>query len=88
MVDLFAALKVQFPKQVHYLPGNHEMAQWTGRTVLKADEDLVAGHASANPVASNVLEVMHLELVDKTAPFELIENRLRQRVAAARLRGG
>ena len=42
MVDLFAALKVQFPKQVHYLPGNHEMAQWTGRTVLKADEDLNA----------------------------------------------
>jgi hypothetical protein len=40
LVDLFAALKCQFPKQVHYLPGNHEMAQWTGRTVLKANEDL------------------------------------------------
>ncbi|HSQ54610.1 MAG TPA: metallophosphoesterase [Gemmata sp.] len=40
MVDLFAALKGQFPKQVHYLPGNHEMAQWTGRPVLKADENL------------------------------------------------
>lgn len=42
LVDLFAALKGQFPKQVHYLPGNHEMAQWTGRKVLKADEDLNA----------------------------------------------
>jgi hypothetical protein len=42
LVDLFAALKCQFPKRVHYLPGNHEMAQWTGRTVLKADEDLNA----------------------------------------------
>jgi hypothetical protein len=40
LVDLFAALKCQYPKRVHYLPGNHEMAQWTGRTVLKADEDL------------------------------------------------
>jgi hypothetical protein len=40
LVDLFAALKCQFPKQVHYLPGNHELAQWTGRKVLKADEDL------------------------------------------------
>lgn len=40
LVDLFAALKSQFPKQVHYLPGNHEMAQWTGRAVLKADENL------------------------------------------------
>src|SRR5436309_324165 len=42
LVDLFAALKCQFPKQVHYLPGNHELAQWTGRKVLKADEDLNA----------------------------------------------
>jgi hypothetical protein len=40
LVDLFAAFKCQFPKQVHYLPGNHEMAQWTGRKVLKADKDL------------------------------------------------
>lgn len=39
LVDLFAALKAQFPKQVHYLPGNHELAQWTDRPVLKADEN-------------------------------------------------
>lgn len=42
LIDLFAALKNQFPRQVHYLPGNHELAQWTGRPVLKADEDLNA----------------------------------------------
>lgn len=42
LIDLFAALKGQFPRQVHYLPGNHELAQWTGRPVLKADEDLNA----------------------------------------------
>lgn len=41
-VDLFAALKGQFPKRVHYLPGNHELAQLTGRKVLKADDDLNA----------------------------------------------
>lgn len=40
LVDLFALLKIQFPRQVHYIPGNHELAQWTGRTVLKADADL------------------------------------------------
>jgi hypothetical protein len=40
LIDLFAALKCQFPRQVHYLPGNHEMAQWTNRPVLKADENL------------------------------------------------
>jgi hypothetical protein len=39
LVDLFAALKCQFPKQVHYIPGNHELAQWTERPVLKADEN-------------------------------------------------
>lgn len=39
LVDLFAALKCQFPRQVHYLPGNHELAQWTNRPVLKADEN-------------------------------------------------
>src|SRR5262245_17890768 len=42
LVDLFSALKGQFPRQVHYLPGNHELAQWTGRPVLKADENLNA----------------------------------------------
>jgi len=39
LVDLFAALKCQFPKQVHYIPGNHELAQWTNRPVIKADEN-------------------------------------------------
>lgn len=42
LVDLFAALKCQYPKRVHCLPGNHELAQWTGRRVIKADEDLNA----------------------------------------------
>jgi hypothetical protein len=42
LVDLFAALKCQYPKRVHCLPGNHELAQWTGRKVIKADEDLNA----------------------------------------------
>jgi hypothetical protein len=35
LVDLFAALKCQFPARVHLLPGNHEMAQMTGRTIAK-----------------------------------------------------
>ena len=40
LVDLFAAVKCQFPGRVHYLPGNHEMAQWTGRKILKGSDDL------------------------------------------------
>lgn len=35
LVDLYATLKCQFPERVHYLPGNHEMAQMTGRQVAK-----------------------------------------------------
>jgi hypothetical protein len=40
LVDLFAALKCRYPTQVHLLPGNHELAQWTNRPVGKADEQL------------------------------------------------
>lgn len=39
LVDLFAALLVQFPRQVHYLLGNHELAQMTGRPILKGDDN-------------------------------------------------
>jgi hypothetical protein len=42
LVDLFAALKGQFPLQVHMLLGNHELAQWTNRLVMKEDRDLNA----------------------------------------------
>lgn len=41
-VDLWAALKCQYPERVHYLPGNHELAQWTNRAIAKADLDLNA----------------------------------------------
>ncbi|HYT87660.1 MAG TPA: metallophosphoesterase [Gemmataceae bacterium] len=40
LLDLVAALKVQFPRQVHFLLGNHELSQWTEQSIEKADEDL------------------------------------------------
>jgi hypothetical protein len=40
LLDLVAALKGQYPQQVHFLLGNHELSQWTGRRVEKADEEL------------------------------------------------
>lgn len=40
LVDLVCALKVQYPRQVHYLIGNHELAQLTGRQVIKLEADL------------------------------------------------
>ncbi len=41
-VDLWCALKCQFPTRAHYLPGNHELAQWTNRPISKNDIDLNA----------------------------------------------
>jgi hypothetical protein len=38
LVDLFAALKCQYPGRVHLLPGNHELAEWTGRPIGKGDD--------------------------------------------------
>lgn len=42
LVDLYAVLVGQFPGRVHYLPGNHELAQWTDRPVGKGDESFNA----------------------------------------------
>jgi hypothetical protein len=40
LLDLLAALKCQFPRQVHFLLGNHELAQCTQRRIAKGDLDL------------------------------------------------
>lgn len=40
LLDLLAALKCQFPRQVHFLLGNHELAQQTQRLIAKGDLDL------------------------------------------------
>jgi hypothetical protein len=42
MLDLIAALKCQYPSRVHYLPGNHELAQWSNQLICKGEEDLNA----------------------------------------------
>jgi hypothetical protein len=40
LLDLLAALKGQFPRQVHFLLGNHELAQWVDQEVGKGDAKL------------------------------------------------
>ena len=42
LLDLVAALKCQFPNQVHFLTGNHELSQATKRRITKDDYDLLA----------------------------------------------
>jgi hypothetical protein len=38
LIDLYCALKSQFPNRVHYLPGNHELAQYADRPIGKGTE--------------------------------------------------
>src|SRR5262249_38316892 len=40
LLDVVAALKCQYPRQVHFLPGNHELAQFTDRRIDKNDQEL------------------------------------------------
>jgi calcineurin-like phosphoesterase family protein len=40
LLDLVAALKCEFPTRLHFLPGNHELAQATERKIGKEDDDL------------------------------------------------
>ena len=35
LLDVVCALKCQFPDRVHYLPGNHEISELTGRSIAK-----------------------------------------------------
>jgi hypothetical protein len=42
LLDLVAALKCQYPDRVHFLLGNHELAQATARRISKGDLDLNA----------------------------------------------
>src|SRR5262249_41375052 len=42
LLDLLCALKCQYPRRVHLLLGNHELAKWTGRTIFKPDAALNA----------------------------------------------
>jgi hypothetical protein len=39
LLDLIAALKCQYPERVHYLLGNHELAQWQNQRIGKGDDD-------------------------------------------------
>jgi len=39
LLDLVAALKCQYPSRVHFLLGNHELAQWQNQRIGKGDVD-------------------------------------------------
>jgi len=74
LLDLAAALKCQYPRQVHILPGNHEFGQFTGRAILKGDDDLnelfERGVATAYGERASEVYAAYMELI-AAAPLML-----------------
>lgn len=74
LLDLFCALKSQYPHRVHLLPGNHELAQWTNRAIGKGEATQNADFRKGVDVAYGTLggEVYaaYMELL-KTLPLAL-----------------
>jgi hypothetical protein len=67
LLDLVAALVCQFPGRVHFIPGNHELGQATGREIQKGDDDLnalfVAGIEAAYGEHAGAVYDAYLDLI-------------------------
>ena len=67
LLDLTAALKCQFPERVHFIPGNHELAQATGRSVAKDETNynqiFIAGIGAAYDDQSDAVYAAYLDLI-------------------------
>jgi hypothetical protein len=72
LLDVVAALKCQFPRQVHLLLGNHELAQWTSQRIAKEEvgyNDLfLEGVRTAYPRHAGVIYAAYLDMF-ATAPL-------------------
>ena len=74
LLDLIAALKCQHPRQVHFLIGNHELAQATGRRIAKDDVELndlfIQGVRTAYGARADEVYAAYLRLI-AAAPLAL-----------------
>jgi hypothetical protein len=68
LLDLVAALKCQFPARVHFLLGNHELAQWLNQRIGKGDVDqnqwFYAGVETAYGEHAEKIYAAYLKLFD------------------------
>jgi hypothetical protein len=68
LLDLTAALKCQYPERVHFLLGNHELAQWNEQLIGKGDLDFNVvfkeGVAAAYGSHADTIYAAYLELFD------------------------
>src|SRR5262249_3680790 len=80
LLDLVAALKCQFPARVHFLLGNHELAQWLNQRIGKGDVDqnqwFYAGVETAYGEHADKIYAAYLELFDAADLALRTENRV------------
>jgi Calcineurin-like phosphoesterase len=66
LLDLMAALKCQYPTRIHFLLGNHELAQWQNQRIGKGDVDqnqvFMAGVEEAYGNLAQAIYAAYLEL--------------------------
>jgi hypothetical protein len=72
LLDLTAALKCQYPGRVHYLLGNHELAQWQDQRIGKGDVDQnEIFRAGLNEAYGEQAEAIYLAYLDLFAATDL-----------------
>src|SRR6267142_2723151 len=80
LLDLVAALKCQYPARVHFLLGNHELAQWLNQRIGKGDVDqnqwFYAGVEIAYREHAEQIYAAYLELFDAADLALRTENRV------------
>ncbi len=80
LLDLVAALKCQFPARVHFLLGNHELAQWQNQRIGKGAGDqnqwFYAGVESAYGEQAATVYEAYLDLFDVADLALRTENRV------------
>ena len=80
LLDLVAALKCQFPVRVHFLLGNHELAQWQNQSIGKGDVDynqaFYAGIETAYGDHASAIYAAYLELFNAADLALRAENRV------------
>jgi Calcineurin-like phosphoesterase len=80
LLDLVAALKCQYPARLHFLLGNHELAQWQNQRIGKGDADqnelFRTGVETAYGESAAAVYDAYLELFDAADLALRTENRV------------
>ncbi|MFT3881499.1 MAG: metallophosphoesterase [Gemmatales bacterium] len=80
LVDVVSAYICQYPGRVHYLLGNHELAQWTRREIAKNNESLnnlfVLGVCTAYPEHTEAMLQAYDELFESLPVAIRLPNRV------------